>query len=75
MNTAAYSTLELELRDGIADLRLNRPGRARVVVLRGRGDHFCSGIDLDMLAEFRSVAGSYEGCAGRVGERLRRTIL
>ncbi|HWN34158.1 MAG TPA: enoyl-CoA hydratase-related protein, partial [Pseudonocardia sp.] len=95
-----FSTLDLTVQDGVAELRLNRPERAnslnrpmwgelrraaqaldgeplvRVVVLSGNGAHFCAGIDLGMLAEFR--AGSESGgadCAGRASEQLRRTIL
>lgn len=96
-----FSTLDLTVADGVAELRLNRPERAnslnrpmwgelrraahaldaepsvRVVVLTGNGPHFCAGIDLGMLAEFRagSEAGGGADCAGRASEQLRRTIL
>jgi enoyl-CoA hydratase/carnithine racemase len=98
-----FSTLDLTVQDGVAELRLNRPERAnslnrpmwgelraaaqaldaepsvRVVVLSGNGAHFCAGIDLGMLAEFRlgGEPGVVSGvaCAGRASEQLRRTIL
>jgi len=96
-----FSTLDLTVQDGVAELRLNRPERAnslnrpmwgelrraahaldaepsvRVVVLTGNGPHFCAGIDLGMLAEFRagSESGGGVDCAGRASEQLRRTIL
>jgi enoyl-CoA hydratase len=48
------------------------PG-VRVVVLRGAGRHFTSGIDLAMLADVgRQVA---DDCAARSREKLRRLIL
>jgi enoyl-CoA hydratase len=45
----------------------------RVVVISGRGAHFTSGIDLDMLAGLRSQVR--DDCEGRAREKLRRTIL
>ncbi|HEX4858447.1 MAG TPA: crotonase/enoyl-CoA hydratase family protein, partial [Usitatibacteraceae bacterium] len=46
---------------------------ARVAVLSGNGTHFCSGIDLNMLA---SIADQVDDdCEGRKREKLRRVIL
>lgn len=45
----------------------------RVVVLAGRGRHFCAGIDLEFLAELR--AGLGDSGLGRQQEALRETIL
>ncbi|KAK1282200.1 Peroxisomal fatty acid beta-oxidation multifunctional protein AIM1 [Acorus calamus] len=42
-----------------------------VIVLSGRGRHFCSGIDLSALGSVTSSSGSD---AGRSRERLRRSI-
>lgn len=49
---------------------------ARVVILKGYGNHFCSGIDLSVLT---SIAGSeredhVDDDQGRVREKLRRNI-
>lgn len=49
---------------------------ARVVILKGSGNHFCSGIDLSVLT---SIAGSeredhVDDDQGRVREKLRRNI-
>ncbi|WP_020408023.1 crotonase/enoyl-CoA hydratase family protein [Hahella ganghwensis] len=44
----------------------------RVVILRGAGKHFCSGID---LMDFSSVMTAKEKCEGRKRESLRRMIL
>lgn len=45
----------------------------RVVLLTGRGRHFCAGIDLDMLDEMQALAGG--ACRGRASEALHRYIL
>lgn len=45
----------------------------RAIVLAGSGKHFCSGIDLSLLASIGMVIE--EDCGGRKGERLRRLIL
>lgn len=45
----------------------------RVAILSGQGAHFCSGIDLSMLA---NVADSVDDdCEGRKREKLRRFVL
>jgi enoyl-CoA hydratase len=65
-----------ELRD--AARALDAEPTVRVVVLSGNGAHFCAGIDLGMLAEFRAGSEAVAGvdyCAGRASEQLRRTIL
>ncbi|MCE3552878.1 crotonase/enoyl-CoA hydratase family protein [Pseudonocardia sp. RS11V-5] len=69
MNRALWS----ELREAVD--ALDRDPAVRVVVLAGKGKHFCAGIDLDMLADFRRVAGPGQDCAGRAAEELRRIIL
>jgi enoyl-CoA hydratase len=93
----SYSVLEVDLKDGVAQVRLNRPAKAnamdravweeirsafewvdatpeaRVVILSGNGKHFCSGIDLAMLAGAR--AAIQDECSGRMSEKLRRQIL
>lgn len=45
----------------------------RVVVLSGRGKHFCSGIDLAMLMGVQQTIK--DECPGRTNERLRAVIL
>ncbi len=45
----------------------------RVVVLSGRGKHFCSGIDLAMLMGVQQAIK--DECQGRTNERLRAVIL
>ncbi len=51
------------LRDAFEEM--DAQSEVRAVVLRGSGAHFCSGIDLTLLAEFSSDAAS---CAGRASE-------
>jgi enoyl-CoA hydratase/carnithine racemase len=46
---------------------------ARVAVLSGAGPHFCSGIDLGLLASVQQVVA--DACPGRSRETLRRFIL
>ena len=53
--------------------RLDEMPEVRVAVITGRGTHFSSGIDLAMLAALRGR--THDQCAGRTGEKLRRTIL
>ncbi|KAA8530030.1 hypothetical protein F0562_034564 [Nyssa sinensis] len=43
-----------------------------VIILSGNGDHFCSGIDLKVLASMSKRVQSND--RGRTGERLRREI-
>lgn len=95
----SFSTLEVSVDGGVADVRLNRPDRAnsmskamwhelreamrrldaepavRVVVIGANGNHFCAGIDLGMLSEFRELAPDKAPCPGRAGERMREIIL
>ena len=47
----------------------------RVVLLGGNGKHFCSGIDVGMLAEMRDIAAGAGDCRGRGSDALRRYIL
>ena len=46
---------------------------ARVAVLSGAGPHFCSGIDLALLASVQQAVA--DPCPGRAREALRRYIL
>jgi enoyl-CoA hydratase/carnithine racemase len=46
---------------------------ARVAVLSGAGPHFCSGIDLALLASVQQVVA--DPCPGRAREALRRFVL
>jgi enoyl-CoA hydratase len=46
---------------------------ARVAVLEGEGNHFCAGIDLQMMAGL--LPQVHDDCDGRTRERLRRVIL
>ncbi|MBU6955087.1 crotonase/enoyl-CoA hydratase family protein [Hahella sp. HN01] len=57
---------------GLAFRRADQESTVRVVVLRGAGKHFCSGID---LMDFASVMTGKEKCDGRRREELRRLIL
>jgi enoyl-CoA hydratase len=58
-----------ELREAAREL--DAEPSVRVVVLIGNGKHFCSGIDLSMLAGFRDDTAE----PGRAAEALRRTIM
>ena len=58
-----------ELREAVDGL--DADPTVRVVVLAGTGKHFCSGIDLSMLATLRSD----DPDPARAAEALRRTIL
>ncbi|GLU56001.1 crotonase/enoyl-CoA hydratase family protein [Dyadobacter frigoris] len=51
---------------------LDENAEVRVIVLSGAGKHFCSGIDISMLAE---VTRSEETCDTRKREKLRKKIL
>jgi enoyl-CoA hydratase len=46
---------------------------ARVAVLEGEGNHFCAGIDLQMMAGL--LPQVHDDCDGRTREKLRRVIL
>ncbi|MCK9285264.1 MAG: crotonase/enoyl-CoA hydratase family protein [Rhodocyclaceae bacterium] len=52
---------------------LDETPAARVGILSAAGTHFSAGIDLQMLGELRSDTA--DPCAGRSGEKLRRSIL
>ncbi len=67
MNRAMW----FELRDTFRDLDADRS--VRVVVLSGNGKHFCSGIDLEMLAELNTVGG--DESRGHGADDLRALIL
>ena len=47
----------------------------RVVLLTGKGKHFCAGIDLDMLGEMQTLVGESDACRGRASDALRRYVL
>ncbi len=52
---------------------LDRNPEARVVILKGEGKHFCSGIDVSLLMELNR--GNQADCEGRKREYLRQIIL
>lgn len=66
-------TLEMWVELGAAFRWADTATAVRVVVLAGRGRHFCAGIDLEFLAELR--AGLGDAGPGRQQETLRDTIL
>ncbi|MDN0076870.1 crotonase/enoyl-CoA hydratase family protein [Crenobacter sp. SG2303] len=92
-----FTELTLTVADHVAEVTLNRPGKAnaldaslwtelkaalewcdrsaevRVVVLAGAGKHFCSGIDISLLAGLEGQLDKH--CEGRKRERLRELIL
>ncbi len=70
---ALNRTLWNELRQ--AFLYLDALPAARVVILSGAGNHFCAGIDLELLAELRGLLEANAGCAGRAREDMRRFVL
>ncbi|QNM96982.1 crotonase/enoyl-CoA hydratase family protein [Chitinimonas koreensis] len=52
---------------------LDEEPSARVAVIAGSGEHFCSGIDLTMLMAVQSHI--QDECLGRQAEKLRRFII
>ena len=48
---------------------LNNQPEVRVVVLRGEGRHFCSGIDISVVTEMEKLVTA-PGCAGRARESV-----
>jgi enoyl-CoA hydratase len=64
-----------ELREALR--RIDEEPEVRVVVLSGRGDHFCAGIDLATLSEFgNGDSGDTDdtACPGRAAEQRRRVF-
>ena len=53
--------------------RLDETPSVRVIVLKGAGKHFCSGIDVSLLATLQEQIK--ESCSGRGRERLRKMLL
>jgi enoyl-CoA hydratase len=53
---------------------LDQNPEVRVVVIKGNGKHFSSGIDLSMLLQLQSMMNSKED-TGKIREKLRRWIL
>lgn len=52
--------------------RLSTADEVRVIVLKGEGNHFCAGIDLELLM---SIAQLQEvSCTGRGSEKVRSLI-
>lgn len=55
-------------------IEVDKMPAVRVVVLAGKGKHFCGGIDLDMLAEIQAIVGA-ESCRARAADALRDYVL
>jgi enoyl-CoA hydratase len=51
---------------------LDEDDNVRVIVLSGKGKHFCAGIDLELLM---NVAQFAQKCEGRKREQLRKKVL
>ena len=60
-----------DLRDAMR--WLDETESARVGMLVGAGEHFCAGIDLELLGAVRAAIA--DPCEGRMREKLRRLIL
>ena len=67
MNEAMWSELKAAMQ------WLDGEPTARVGVISGKGDHFCSGIDLNMLMALQPRI--QDDCQGRQAEKLRQIIL
>ncbi len=56
-----------------AFVTLDKNDDMRVIVLSGEGNHFCSGIDISLLAGLKQSTA--DACEGRTREKLRRLVL
>lgn len=52
--------------------QLDELPEARVIILSGKGKHFCSGIDLSLLIGMRNKVN--DKCDGRMREKLRKMV-
>ena len=68
---ALHEPMWFGLRDAVREL--DADPSVRIVVISGNGRHFCSGIDLAMLAGLRETAS--DPSPGHGTEKLRRVIL
>jgi enoyl-CoA hydratase len=62
-----------EMRDIF--VTLSQLSDVRVVILRGEGKHFCSGIDISLLSSIQQQLQSISADEGRRREQLRRLVL
>jgi len=64
---------ELIVELGAAVEEVGQDADARVVILKGAGDHFCSGADMSLLGEEQSPTQRLEGMkgVGRIVHRIR----
>ncbi|BBG00138.1 MULTISPECIES: crotonase/enoyl-CoA hydratase family protein [Pseudonocardia] len=68
---ALHEPMWFGLRDTLREL--DADPSTRVIVISGNGKHFCSGIDVAMLAGLKETAS--DPSPGHGAEKLRRTIL
>lgn len=68
---AKRNSLSDQLVLGLQTVFSNIPEEVRAVVLRGEGDHFCAGLDLNSLKETDIVGGF---CTSEIGQRLNDTV-
>ena len=65
------NSLSDELVLGLQTLFSTLPREVQAVVMKGEGDHFCAGLDLNEIKE-ASTSENFETCA--IGQRLNDTI-
>lgn len=53
---------------------LDENSSVRIIILKGSGNHFCSGIDLSTLSSIPGSQGEDHDDVGRVREKMRRNI-
>lgn len=65
------NSLSDDLVLGLQNIFSTLPKDVQAVVLRGEGDHFCAGLDLNEIKE-ATTSENFETCA--IGQRLNETI-